>query len=86
MFLVYFGHFRPEWSMPRLRGLGQPMLGIIGSEFEEMGWGTTPEEADETLPPHAEFHVLEGVGHFVHIEQPDHVAGLVLDFLDRCGC
>ena len=80
------GPFRPEWSMPRMRGLGQPMLGVIGSEFEEMGWGTTPEEAAITLPPHAEFHVLDGVGHFVHIECPDRVAGLVLDFLERHGC
>ncbi len=33
------------------------------------------------LPPGAVFVPLEGVGHFVHIEQPRVVADLVLDFL-----
>jgi pimeloyl-ACP methyl ester carboxylesterase len=35
------------------------------------------------LPPGAEFHPLEGVGHFVHVEQPALIAELVLDFLRR---
>lgn len=80
------GPFRPAWAIPQMRGLGQPFLGIIGTELEEMGWGTSPEEAALAMPPGGEFHALNGVGHFVHIEQPETVADLVLDFLQRVGC
>lgn len=76
-----FGPWRPEWSMMRLPGLGMPVLGILGMEVEVMGWGTLPSDAIQNLPPGARFVPLEGVGHFVHIEQPRLVADLILDFL-----
>jgi pimeloyl-ACP methyl ester carboxylesterase len=76
-----FGPWRPEWSMLRLPGLGVPFLGVLGLELEVMGWGTRPEHVEPYLPPGARFETLEGVGHFVHIEQPRAVAGLVLEFL-----
>ncbi|HEX7442715.1 MAG TPA: alpha/beta hydrolase, partial [Acidimicrobiales bacterium] len=76
-----FGPWRPEWSMQRLPGIGAPFLGILGLEIETMGWGTTPEDVLPYLPPGARFEPLEGVGHFVHIEQPRRIADLVLEFL-----
>jgi pimeloyl-ACP methyl ester carboxylesterase len=78
-----FGPWRPEWSMERLPGIGFPFLGVLGLEIEQMGWGTTPEDVHPNLPAGAEFHALEGVGHFVHIEQPHLIAEIVLDFLRR---
>ncbi|MPY95910.1 MAG: alpha/beta fold hydrolase [Acidimicrobiia bacterium] len=78
-----FGPFRPEWSMERAPGIGVPFLGVLGLEGEEMGWGARPEDVEPYLPPGAEFHALEGVGHFLHVEQPGLVADLVLDFLIR---
>ena len=33
------------------------------------------------LPPQGELVAFEDCGHFVHIEQPNEVAALVLDFL-----
>jgi pimeloyl-ACP methyl ester carboxylesterase len=78
-----FGPWRPEWSMERAPGIGVPFLGVLGLEIEEMGWGSRPEDVRPYLPPGAEFHALDGVGHFVHVEQPRLVADLVLDFLDR---
>ncbi len=78
-----FGPWRPEWSMERMPSLAVPVLGMLGLELEVMGWGTRPEDVEPYLPPGAELHPLEGVGHFVHIEQPRLVADLILDFLDR---
>jgi pimeloyl-ACP methyl ester carboxylesterase len=76
-----FGPWRPEWSMLRLPGIGAPVMGVLGLELEVMGWGTRPEHVLPYLPPGARFEALEGVGHFVHIEQPRLVADLVLEFL-----
>lgn len=76
-----FGPWRPEWTIMRLPGLPMPFLGILGAELEEMGWGTLPHHVRPYLPPGGICEVLEGVGHFVHIEQPQTVARLVLDFL-----
>ena len=77
------GAWRPEWAIPRLRGLRVPYLGVIGTVKEEMGWDTTPEEAFPILPDGAEFHALAETGHFIHIERPDDTALLTADFLRR---
>ena len=77
------GAWRPEWAIPRLRGLRVPYLGVIGTIKEEMGWGTTPEEAFPILPAGAEFHALADTGHFVHIERPEYVAEMTVNFLGR---
>ena len=76
-----FGPWRPEWSMQRVPGIGAPFLGVLGLEVEPMGWGTTPNDVVPYLPPGAVFVPLEGVGHFVHIEQAPVVADIVADFL-----
>ena len=77
-----FGPWRPQWSVARMAGLSAPFLGIIGVEPEEMGWRTTAADVDGLLPADSEFHSI-ATGHFVHIEQPDEVSSLVLDFLER---
>ena len=77
-----FGPWRPEWTALRLPGLGMPFLGLLAGEQEPMGWGTVPEHIQAMLPPQGRLEVMTGVGHFVHIEQPDTVAQLVLSFLD----
>jgi pimeloyl-ACP methyl ester carboxylesterase len=76
-----FGPWRPEWSMMRMPGLAMPVLGVLGLEPEAMGWGTRPEDVLAWSPAGARVVPLDGVGHFVHIEQPDLVASLVLEFL-----
>ncbi len=76
-----FGPWRPQWSLLQLPGVGVPVLGVLGLELEVMGWGTQPDEVLPYLPAGARFEGLEGVGHFVHIEQPGLVADLITEFL-----
>ncbi len=76
-----FGPNRPEWALSRLPGLRVPLLAVLGLKLEEMGWGTQPDDVEPWLPPGAQFVPLENVGHFVHVEQPDMIANLVLEFL-----
>jgi pimeloyl-ACP methyl ester carboxylesterase len=80
-----FGPWRPEWSILRLPGLGMPFLGVLATEKEEMGWGTRPDEIAHLVPPQGELVALEDTGHFLHIERPDLIASMVLEFLDRAG-
>ena len=76
-----FGPWRPEWSLYRLAGLGVPFYGMLVEIEEEMGWGTSPEDVMPYIPEGGRLEILAGVGHFAHIEQPDEVAGRILDFL-----
>ncbi|MCU1454404.1 MAG: hypothetical protein JWN46_2550 [Acidimicrobiales bacterium] len=76
-----FGPWRPEWSMWRLPALGMPVLCVLGLEPDSMGWGTFPEDVRPHLPDGARFVPLDRTGHFVHIERPQVVADLVLEFL-----
>jgi pimeloyl-ACP methyl ester carboxylesterase len=74
-----FGPWRPEWSMMRLPDIGVPVLAILGTEPDPMGWGTPPDDVLSHLPPGGRLVTLDGAGHFVHIEQPHEVAALVLE-------
>ena len=78
-----FGPWRPEWTATRLPGLGMPFLGVMGGQQEPMGWGTLPHQIQPLLPTGGRLEVLDEIGHFVHIEEPDLIAGMVLDFLER---
>ena len=78
-----FGPWRPEWTITRLPGLGMPFLAILGSEQEVMGFGTTARQVEKFLPDGGRCVTLDGIGHFVHIEQPEVVATMVLDFVGR---
>lgn len=76
-----FGPWRPEWSLNRLANVGVPLLGMIGLIPERMGFGSQLGDISAYLPPGARVEVFEDTGHFIHIEQPERVAALVLDFL-----
>jgi pimeloyl-ACP methyl ester carboxylesterase len=76
-----FGPWRPEWSLYRLANVGVPLLGILATEPERMGFGTRIADVAAYLPPGAEVHEFEGCGHFIHIEQPQRTADLTLEFL-----
>lgn len=77
-----FGPWRPMWSLERLPGLGVPLLGFLGTETEQMGWGTDPGELRPFLPSGARLEVQQDTGHFIHIERPREVADITLEFLN----
>jgi pimeloyl-ACP methyl ester carboxylesterase len=77
-----FGPWRPEWTITRLPGLPMPFLGILGMAEDPMGWGTDVGLVTPFLPQRGRIEAIDGVGHFVHIEKPDEVAAMVLEFLD----
>lgn len=76
-----FGPWRPEWSLEKLAALGMPFLGVLAGELEELGWMTKASEVEAWLPPGGRLVTLPETGHFVHIERPDVIGGLVLDLI-----
>ncbi len=76
-----FGPWRPEWSMMRLPDIGVPVLALLGTEVDPMGWGTLPDDVRSHLPAGGRLVIVEGAGHFLHIEKPRQVADLVLEHL-----
>jgi pimeloyl-ACP methyl ester carboxylesterase len=76
-----FGPWRHTWSLAAMHALSMPVLVVIGTEHEEMGWGITPDQLQPFLPTSARIEVFDETGHFVHIEKPREVADMVLDFL-----
>ena len=77
-----FGPWRPQWAMARLPSVSPPFLGVLGLQPETLGWGTPPEAVEPWLPPGGRLVVYEDLGHFVHIEDPERIASLTLEFLD----
>ena len=64
-------------------GLSVPLLGLLATVNEPMGWDTTAETLRPFLPPEAEIVSYPETGHFLHIERPREVADRVLGFLAR---
>jgi pimeloyl-ACP methyl ester carboxylesterase len=46
-----------------------------------MGWGARARDVLPWIPQGGHLEVLEDIGHFIHIEDPQRVSKLVLDFL-----
>jgi pimeloyl-ACP methyl ester carboxylesterase len=82
-FATGFGPWRPEWVGPSWRLLRMPMLAVTGSEPD--AWQLPEPYATERLAnvPTLSRAVVQGAGHFVHMEQPQATAEILLGFLDR---
>lgn len=76
-----FGPWRPDWSSLRMSSLSVPFLGLLGTIDEPMGWGTRARDVLPWIPRDGRVEVLEDTGHFIHIEQPEKVSKMVLEFL-----
>ncbi|MCU1343892.1 MAG: hypothetical protein JWL70_158 [Acidimicrobiia bacterium] len=75
-----FGPRRPEWALDVMSSLTTPLLAMVSTEHEPMGWHTDPGDVPQYLPPEGRLEVIEG-GHFLHLEQPEEVQRLVVDFV-----
>jgi pimeloyl-ACP methyl ester carboxylesterase len=69
-----------EASRKALARIEVPCLYLHGADDGCIGVDTL-EARRPFFPPSMRVVVLEGVGHFVHLERPEEIAGLVLDFL-----
>ena len=79
---VGMGPWKPDWIAPSYAYLQMPMLAMIGSEPDT--WGPLPEAILAARLAHArklERATIAGAGHFVHIEQPDLVSSMALEFI-----
>lgn len=77
------GPWSPDWIAPGWRALRSPLLAVIGSEQDT--WGPLPEAilAERlAVVPKLQRGVVQDAGHFMHIEQPERTAALILDFLE----
>ncbi len=73
---------RPD-SMETAGSISVPVLAIAAEEDK----ASTPAEVEALAKaiPHAEYRRLQGTGHFAAYEQPQQIAEIVGDFLDRLG-
>ncbi len=76
-----FGPWRPHWALLGLPSIEAPVLGLLPTEAEPMGWGTTQEALAPYAPAGMRLEVFPDTGHFIHIERPHEVAASVLEFL-----
>ncbi|MHB8388630.1 MAG: alpha/beta fold hydrolase [Acidobacteriaceae bacterium] len=71
---------RPD-SVPTLKTIHVPICALAGGE--DQGSTTAEMHIIAEQAPRAEFHLLQDAGHYAPLEQPQNVATLIADFLDR---
>jgi pimeloyl-ACP methyl ester carboxylesterase len=84
--LGYYRGFLPavrrrEAVSSRVTPPPQPHLHLHGRDDGSIGVAWAEATAGRLPHPASRVHVLDGVGHFLHLEAPDRVAELVLDHL-----
>jgi pimeloyl-ACP methyl ester carboxylesterase len=76
-----FGPWHAEQAALRMVALTIPFLGILGTVDEPMGWGARARDLAPWIPAGGRLEVMEDIGHFIHIEEPERVSKMVLEFL-----
>ena len=76
-----FGPWHAEQAALRMVSLTIPFLGILGTVDEPMGWGARARDLLPWIPAGGRLEVMEDIGHFIHIEEPERVSKMVLEFL-----
>ncbi|MGH3440412.1 MAG: alpha/beta fold hydrolase, partial [Sciscionella sp.] len=86
----YRASFNPQFSDPEVAAeavatMGPPpvpTLYLHGADDGAMGAELLHNVTDHLPAPGSEFVLLDGVGHFLHLEQPKPVADLICRWLD----
>ena len=76
-----FGPWNPTWELEKLPGLTPPLLAMLATVPEELGWGTREKDLPPYLPRDAKVITFEQTGHFIHIERPQEVVDHISEFL-----
>jgi pimeloyl-ACP methyl ester carboxylesterase len=81
---TFFGIELPslaEWSLEadQARAITQPVLSVLGSDTQPL-WVEVAAFLRTNVPQSREARI-DGVGHLLHLQQPDPVAEAILDFL-----
>jgi 2-succinyl-6-hydroxy-2,4-cyclohexadiene-1-carboxylate synthase len=74
------GVLDPVWH--ELRGLDLPLLAIAGAR--DHGYSAAAKRIASTAP-RGHVAIVEDAGHAAHVQQPERVAGLIAEFLNRIG-
>jgi pimeloyl-ACP methyl ester carboxylesterase len=74
-----------EASLDVLGQVRRPLLALKAGIEEPMAAQPPPEVLRAHLPPSARLEVLDGLGHFAHVEDPARVARFVTAFLAGLG-
>lgn len=73
---------RPD-AASYLPDLGMPILLVTGAHDS---WSPELQHREiASLAPDAEVHVIDGAGHFLPVEQPEELAAVTINWLDRRG-
>lgn len=75
------GSMQPLWD--QLAGIDCPVL-VLAGEFDDRYVALGARMAD-AIGANAEFAVIGGAGHSVHLEQPEATAESITDFINRTG-
>jgi pimeloyl-ACP methyl ester carboxylesterase len=75
--------FYDDWDISdEIRGIRVPLLSIQGSED---AYGLPSQlESIAAAVPHARTEMIEGLGHFPQLEDPDRIIGMIRAFLEPC--
>jgi pimeloyl-ACP methyl ester carboxylesterase len=78
------GPFSDDQLLAQYATLHRPVLALTGSEPDQWSFLAAEDRAHrlETLPD-AEHHVVEGAGHYIHVERPDATIAHLERFLER---
>jgi pimeloyl-ACP methyl ester carboxylesterase len=68
--------FTRRRRIPELRCFGRPVRVVFGARDRYLNPRVARNFA--ALFPHSELHLLDGAGHFVQVDQPQQVAGLIV--------
>jgi len=73
----------PEAGLRRMAAIRRPLLALKAGIEEAIAGQPPAEDLRRHLPPDGELEVLDGLGHFAHVEDPNRVAASALAFLAR---